>query len=313
MKRLISEKEVLKNKDVKEILIDKNTIITALAEDLCKQLGIKIKYKKDSKKEILEKKESFEQKNEDKKAILKKENLANVLKNGFKKGLIGENDRERMLVQMSEFSDLLEALIKDYEQKDKKESIDLYKIPVGISGRHIHLSKKDLEILFGKDYELTPLKSLSQPGQYACKETLTIAQRKGCIEKVRIIGPLREKTQVEILRADAFKLGIKPVLRLSGDISNTPGVTIIGPKGSLILDEGVIVAKRHIHFNTQQAKERGYKNGDIVSIRVGGERSAILENVNIRVGDNSYLDCHIDQEEANALGLGPKDFVEIVR
>lgn len=214
---------------------------------------------------------------------------------------------------MSEFSQLLNTLVRNYKENSEKVNIDLYKIPVGISGRHIHLSQKDLDTLFGKGYELTPIKNLSQPGQFACKETLTIAARKGCIEKVRIIGPVRGQSQVEILRADAFKLGVKPVLRLSGDLENSPGVTIIGPKGSIILDEGVIVAQRHIHLNNAQAKERGYKNGDVVSIRVGGERSAILENVSVRVGDNGYLDCHIDQEEANALGLGPKDFVEIVR
>ncbi|MSS77664.1 phosphate propanoyltransferase [Anaerococcus sp. WCA-380-WT-2B] len=214
---------------------------------------------------------------------------------------------------MSEFSLLLSKLVENYKENNEKINIDLYKIPIGISGRHIHLSQKDLDTLFGKGYELTPIKKLSQPGQFACKETLTIAARKGCIENVRIIGPVRSQSQVEILRADAFKLGIKPVLRLSGDLENTPGVTIIGAKGSIILKEGVIVAQRHIHFNNEQARVRGYKNGDIVSIRVGGQRSAILENVSIRVGDNGYLDCHIDQEEANALGLGPKDYAEIIR
>ena len=214
---------------------------------------------------------------------------------------------------MNELSQLLENLVENYNKNKNEVNVDLYKIPVGISGRHIHLSQNDLDTLFGKGYKLTPIKSLSQPGQFACKECLTIAAKKGCIEKVRIIGPTRNKTQVEILRSDAFKLGIKPVLRLSGDLKDTPGVTVIGPEGAVILNEGTIVAQRHIHFNNLQAKERGFKNGDIVSIRTRGERSAVLENVSVRVGYNGYLDCHIDQEEANALGLGPKDFIEIIR
>lgn len=213
---------------------------------------------------------------------------------------------------MNDLSQLLESLVDNYKKNKNEVNIDIYKVPVGISGRHIHLSQKDLDTLFGKGYKLTPIKSLSQPGQFACKECVTIAAKKGCIEKVRVIGPTRKQSQVEILRSDAFKLGIKPVLRLSGDLKDTPGVTVIGPAGTVILNEGAIVAQRHIHFNNLQAKERGFKNGDIVSIRTKGERSAILENVSIRVGDNCYLDCHIDQEEANALGLGPKDFIEII-
>lgn len=214
---------------------------------------------------------------------------------------------------MSDISQLLSTLVENYKENEEKVDIDLYKIPVGISGRHIHLNQKDLDTLFGKDYELTPIKSLSQPGQFACKETLTIVARKGSIEKVRIIGPLRGQSQVEILRADCFKLGIKPELRLSGDLKGTPGITLVGPKGTVILNEGAIVAQRHIHLSIAQAKERGLKNGDIISLRTRGERSAILENVSVRVGDNCYLDCHLDQEEANALGLGPKDFVEIIK
>ena len=186
---------------------------------------------------------------------------------------------------MNEFSQLLESLVDNYKKNKQKVNIDLYKIPVGISGRHIHLSQEDLDTLFGKGYKLTPIKSLSQPGQFACKECVTIAAKKGCIE---------------------------PVLRLSGDIKDTPGITVIGPEGTVVLKEGTIVAQRHIHFNNLQAKERGLKNGDIVSIKTKGERSALLENVSVRVGDNGYLDCHIDQEEANALGLGPKDFIEII-
>lgn len=214
---------------------------------------------------------------------------------------------------MSEVSELVQKLVSNYKTNKDKIDINLYKIPIGISGRHVHLSKRDLEILFGEGYKLTPIKSLTQPGQFAAKEQVTIAAGKGCIEKVRIIGPLRKQSQVEILRSDSFKLGVKPVIRLSGDLIDTPGITIIGPKGSVVLNEGVIVAQRHIHFSREQARTRGFKNGDIVSIRTRGERSAILENVNVRVGENGFLDCHIDQEEANALALGPNDYAEIIR
>ncbi|MBU5668834.1 phosphate propanoyltransferase [Peptoniphilus sp. MSJ-1] len=186
-------------------------------------------------------------------------------------------------------------------------------IPVGISGRHLHLTKEHLEILFGKDYELTPIKNLTQPGQFAAKETVTLAGPKSVIENVRIIGPVRKETQVEILTSDAFKLGVKPVVRLSGDLKDTPGITIIGKNGTVVLKEGVIVAQRHIHLNEEQGRERNLKNGDVVNLKTTGIRSAILENVSVRVGNNGYLDCHIDQEEANALGLNSKSYVEIVR
>lgn len=211
----------------------------------------------------------------------------------------------------NDVKELVSILIKNY--KDKSPVIDLNKIPIGISGRHIHLCQKDLDALFGKDYKLTPIKDLSQPGQFACKEQLMLAGPKGFIEKVRIIGPARKATQVEILRSDAFKLGVKPVTRLSGDLDNTPGITIIGPNGAVKIEQGVIVSQRHIHFSPSQAKERGLKNGDIVSIRLSGMRGGILENVAIRAGEESYLDCHIDQEEANAFGITSKDYAEIIR
>lgn len=211
---------------------------------------------------------------------------------------------------MDELKKLINILTENYKNQNKN-SLNL--IPVGISGRHLHLSKEHLDILFGKDYQLTPIKKLTQPNQFAAKETVTIAGPKSVIEGVRIIGPVRGNTQVEILTSDAFKLGVTPVIRLSGDLEDTPGITIIGKKGSVILEEGVIVAQRHIHLNEKQAYERDLKNGDVVRVKTKGIRSAILENVSIRVGNNGYLDCHIDQEEANALGLNSKSYVEIMR
>ncbi|MDR2457353.1 MAG: phosphate propanoyltransferase, partial [Clostridiales Family XIII bacterium] len=187
----------------------------------------------------------------------------------------------------------------------KKESIkcfqnikksDSMKVPVGISNRHIHLSKKDLNTIFGPNYELTPIKDLSQPGQFACKETVTVAGPKGAIEKIRILGPVRNETQVEILAGDCFKLGIKKVVRLSADLDGSPGVTIIGTKGSVYLEKGAIVAKRHIHMTEKDAAILGYKDGQIVGIKVSGDRAGTYGETIIRVSNSSALDCHIDTE-----------------
>ncbi|MDQ0339764.1 putative phosphotransacetylase [Caldalkalibacillus uzonensis] len=187
------------------------------------------------------------------------------------------------------------------------------KIPVGISNRHVHLSPEHLEQLFGQGYELTELKPLSQPGQFAAKETVTLVGPKGEIPKVRILGPARGHSQVEISKTDSFKLGIHPPVRDSGDIEGTPGIKIIGPKGEVELDKGVIIASRHIHFHTSDAEKFGVKDGDRVRIRTSGERAVIFENVLCRVSDNYALDCHLDTDEGNAAGLKTGDFVELIR
>ena len=184
-------------------------------------------------------------------------------------------------------------------------------IPVGISNRHIHLSQAALDKLFGKHHQLTKLKDLSQPGQYACKECVTIAGPKGVIEKVRILGPVRAETQVEILQSDTFKLGVKGALRLSGDLDGTPGITLIGPNGAFEMAKGVIVAKRHIHMLPEQAERFGVTDGQVVTIDFAGERGGSLNNVVIRATANSGLECHIDTEEANALGVVPGTTIKI--
>ena len=186
-------------------------------------------------------------------------------------------------------------------------------IPVGISNRHIHLSQADLEALFGAGYELTKMKDLSQPGQYACKETVTIAGPKGAIEKVRILGPVRKETQIEVIVGDKYKLGVEGALRMSGDLAGTPGVTLIGPKGSVQTKQGLIVAQRHIHMTLADADRLGVKNGDIVDIKVEGPRGGVFTNVAIRANDASALECHIDTEEANAMGLTSKSTITIVK
>ena len=186
-------------------------------------------------------------------------------------------------------------------------------IPVGVSNRHVHLSQGNLEALFGPGYELSRMKDLSQPGQYACKETVTICGPKGAIEKVRILGPVRSRTQVEILAGDSFKLGIKSTARLSGDLDGTPGITIIGPKGSEQIKEGLMVAQRHIHMLPEDAARMGVHDGQVVSLEVDGIRGGILRNTIVRVTGQSGLECHIDTEEANALGLSSSSRVKIVQ
>lgn len=211
---------------------------------------------------------------------------------------------------MGKYEEILKLLKEAVEQQEGSKSIN---IPIGISNRHIHLSQKDLDQLFGKGYELTKLKDLSQPGQYACKETLLVGGPKGVIEKVRILGPVRPETQVEILAGDSFKLGIPAVVRMSGDLDHTPGATLIGPKGSVQLEKGVIVAQRHIHMLPSDAIKLGVTNKEVVSIEFDGIRGGILNGVVIRAVDNSSLECHIDTEEANALGITSKSTLKIIK
>lgn len=173
-------------------------------------------------------------------------------------------------------------------------------IPIGVSNRHVHLSKTDLEVLFGQGYELSRLKELSQPGQYACTETVILAGPKGCIEQVRILGPVRSQTQVEILRSDAFRLGINAPVRESGSLNGSEGITLIGPKGSVQLTEGVIAAQRHIHMTPEDAVCFGVADGQLVSLKVGGTRGLVFDHIVVRVSRNFSLECHIDMDEANA-------------
>lgn len=178
-------------------------------------------------------------------------------------------------------------------------------VPVGVSNRHIHLSKEDLETLFGKGYELTPLKDLSQPGQYACKELLTIVGPSlRPIEKVRVLGPVRNRSQVEISRTDSYVLKVKPPVRESGDIDGSAPITIIGPRGVLTLKEGCIIANRHIHMSVDDGAHFGVKDGDYVTVDVEGERRTTFYDVQVRVSDKFRLEMHVDTDDANAAGIG---------
>lgn len=185
-------------------------------------------------------------------------------------------------------------------------------IPVGVSNRHIHLSAQDVEKLFGAGYELTPLKDLSQPGQYACKETLTIiGPSLRPIENVRVLGPVRKNSQVEISRTDSFTLKVKPPVRESGDIAGSAPITVVGPKGTVELKEGCIIANRHIHMSVEDGVKYGVKDGDYVTVDAFGERKTRFYDVQVRVSDKFKLEMHLDTDDANAAGLNGKSFVKI--
>ncbi len=178
-------------------------------------------------------------------------------------------------------------------------------VPVGVSNRHIHLSKEDVETLFGKGYELTPFKDLSQPGQYACKEQLTIVGPSlRPIEKVRVLGPVRSASQVEISRTDSYALKVKAPVRESGDIKGSAPIVIIGPKGTVSLKEGCIIANRHIHMGIADGQRFGVSDGDYVTVHVNGERRTTFYDVQVRVSDKFCLEMHVDTDDANAAGIG---------
>lgn len=187
------------------------------------------------------------------------------------------------------------------------------KIPIGISNKHVHISKEDLEVLFGKGYELTKKVDLVQPGQFASNETITIRGPKGEIENVRILGPVRKESQVEVSLTDSFRLGIKAPIKESGDLEVTPGLELIGPNGTVKLEKGTIVALRHIHMSPKQAELFGVKDKEIVEVETSGERKSILGNVLVRVSEQFELEMHIDTDEANACALKNKDYVTLYR
>ncbi|TFE19802.1 phosphate propanoyltransferase [Cohnella luojiensis] len=186
------------------------------------------------------------------------------------------------------------------------------KVPVGVSARHIHLSQEHVEILFGAGATLTEFKPLSQPGQFAANETVAVYGPKGSFPKVRILGPSRKATQLEISRTDAFSLGIQAPLRESGNIEGTPGIRIVGPAGEVTVDKGVIVAARHIHFHTSDAERWGIMDKQLLKVLVGGVRGVVFEQVLARVSDQFALDMHIDTDEGNAAGVSTGNFGEIV-
>ena len=182
-----------------------------------------------------------------------------------------------------------------------------------VSARHLHISKEHLDMLFGKGYELTPMKELSQPGQFAAKEMVRIIGPMGEYDNVRILGPERAETQVELSMTDCFNLGIEPIIKMSGEIDNTPGCILWGPNGHVELKKGVIVAKRHFHCTPSTAKVMGVSSNDSIGVEIKGERGGILKNIIVRVSDKYADAIHIDTDEGNGLGIKTGDRAYIVK
>lgn len=199
-------------------------------------------------------------------------------------------------------------VINKQEQQDNG-----YMVPVGVSARHVHLTQEHVETLFGKGYELTKKKDL-MGGQFASNEMVTIVGLKlRCIENVRILGPVRKKSQVEVSKTDAIKLGVNVPIRESGDVKGSAPIALVGPKGALYLEEGCIVAMRHIHMSPADAKAAGVKDGDIVSVKAENERGTVFNHVKIRVDESFTLEMHIDTDEANSSGVKTGDTVIIMK
>ena len=207
---------------------------------------------------------------------------------------------------------ITKMVLEAVEKKKAAQSETGFLVPIGVSARHIHLTQEHVEILFGEGYQLTKFKEL-MGGQYASNEKVTIVGLKlRAIENVRVLGPVRKKTQVEISATDAISLGVKAPIRESGNIAGSAPIAIIGPKGAIYLDEGCIVAKRHIHMAPKDAMAAGVHDGDIVAVKADNERGTIFNNVQIRVDDSFTLEMHIDTDEANAAQIKSGDTVRIV-
>lgn len=187
-------------------------------------------------------------------------------------------------------------------------------VPIGVSARHLHVTQEHLEILFGKGHQLTFKKEL-MGGQFAADERVTIVGTNlRVMENVRILGPCRKATQVEVSKSDAIKLGLNVPIRPSGDIKGSAPIAIVGPKGAIYLEEGCIVAQRHIHMSAIDAVKIGVKDNQIVSVKTGeGVRKGVLSNVQVRVDKSFTLEMHIDTDEANGLGIKCNDYVEIIK
>jgi acetate kinase len=177
-------------------------------------------------------------------------------------------------------------------------------IPVGVSVRHVHLSRADCDALFGAGHELTRRRDVTQPGQFVTRETVDLIGPRGEVQAVAIIAPLRKQTQVEVARTDALRLGVDPPLRESGKLDGTPGIRLRGPRGEIAIPSGVILAHRHVHMHPDEARQFGVADRDVIAIRAEGDREMTMGDVIVRVSDSYRLDLHLDTDEANAAGLG---------
>lgn len=205
---------------------------------------------------------------------------------------------------------LVREIVEDLKLRAERSSMP---VPVGISNRHFHVTREHFKAMFGPDAEPTLFRQLRQPGFYACHELITVEGPKGALKNVRLIGPYRPYTQVEVSLADSRSLGLEPPIRDSGKLDNSPGVRLVGPKGSVTIERGVILSKRHIHFHPKDAEKMKIKDGSEVRVRCGaGDRAAVYEGVLCRVSEKFALELHLDTEEANAAGLKNGDPAFIV-
>jgi acetate kinase len=217
------------------------------------------------------------------------------------KVIVVQTDEERMIAR-----ETMRAIVG---ASGAIRSVRAKPIPVGVSVRHVHLSRHDCDALFGPGYELAKKREVTQPGQYVTRETVDLVGPKGEVRSVAIIAPLRKQTQVELARTDAFVLGVSPPLRESGKLDGTPGITLRGPAGTVEISSGVILAHRHVHMNPQQARDYGVGDKQMIKVRVEGEREMTMGDVIVRVHAEYDLDMHIDTDEANAAGLNNNSVV----
>ena len=216
---------------------------------------------------------------------------------------------ENIHLQEEQVRQIVRMVMESMQKRETEQEGCL--VPVGVSARHIHLTQEHVEALFGPGYQLTKKKDL-MGGQFAANEQVTIVGLKlRAIENVRVLGPVRKCSQVEISATDAMKLGVRAPLRESGDTAGSAPISVVGPRGAVYLEEGCIVAKRHIHMAPNEAAEAGVKDGDYVTVRAGNERGAVFDQVKIRVDDSFTLEMHIDTDEANAAGISTGDTVRI--
>lgn len=216
-------------------------------------------------------------------------------------------------MEQSALKDKIEKIIRETlsekEDKSKKEKT----VPLEASGRHVHLCQRDIDKLFGKNYSLTPKRELSQPGQFVAEETVKLIGKKAMIEKAAVLGPARSISQVELSKTDAIKLGIDPPLRYSGSIENSASVFLASMDNVVKLEEGVIIAKNHIHMKPKDAARLEVEDGEIVSVETLTERPIIFKNVLIRVDESYKLNMHIDYDEANACFFKPGSQAKIIK
>lgn len=186
------------------------------------------------------------------------------------------------------------------------------KVSIGVSARHVHLTKEHLELLFGKDYKLEKKSDLTQPGQFSSTAVVTLKSNNSIIEHVRVLGPIRDYTQVEISKTDAHTLGINPPVRNSGDLINSSPITIIGPVGSIDIEYGCIIATRHIHILPEQVKAYNLEGIEKVNVKLPGEKGGIITNVYLKISNESFFEMHLDLDDANAHLINNGDIGEII-